>query len=287
MIQATEASFNGLRPEREAILEQKIQEARNDLAARNMSSSSPAAHAIIKLYADELKARCGAAWDSMKKLFEKQGILFSEEHAQGIKDKINDLIKSETKMLSGLAQATLERMRLENHRGEAAQKLALARSASISRIDAEFNIYIASEHVSGVAIRAVTERAYIDEGRIKELRAIHSEEFSLVRLIRLCEEINVSHRYGSNMSVIMAVRAVMDHVPPVFELSTFSEVANNYKGSRSFKESMSHLDRSSRNIANSYLHTQIRRKEALPTDTQVDFSRDLDVLLQEIVRILK
>jgi len=47
---------------------------------------------------------------------------------------------------------------------------------------------------------------------------------------------------------------------------------------------MTHLDKSSRKIADSYLHGQIRKKERLPNKTQVNFSQDIDVLLAEICR---
>jgi hypothetical protein len=50
---------------------------------------------------------------------------------------------------------------------------------------------------------------------------------------------------------------------------------------------MEHLDKSLRKIADAHLHPQIRKKEILPNKTQVNFSNDLDVLLSEIVRILK
>ena len=51
---------------------------------------------------------------------------------------------------------------------------------------------------------------------------------------------------------------------------------------------MNILDKSSRKIADSFLHTQIRKHEsALPTFTQINFKHDLDVLLQEIVRVIK
>jgi hypothetical protein len=40
-------------------------------------------------------------------------------------------------------------------------------------------------------------------------------------------------------------------------------------------------------MIDSYIHAQIRSKEVLPSKTQVDFRQDLDVLLQEIVRIKK
>ena len=70
-----------------------------------------------------------------------------------------------------------------------------------------------------------------------------------------------------------------------FGFDTFAEVTNNYKGSKSFKDSMKNLENSSRKIADAYLHNRIRKKESLPNENQVNFSHDLDVLLGEIVRI--
>ena len=69
-------------------------------------------------------------------------------------------------------------------------------------------------------------------------------------------------------------------------MRNFGEVANNYAATKSFRESMQHLENSARNIGDAHLHVQIRKRESLPTPTQVNFSNDLDVLLGEIVRIL-
>jgi hypothetical protein len=81
-------------------------------------------------------------------------------------------------------------------------------------------------------------------------------------------------------------RALLDHVPPVFGVKSFSEVANNYiGGSKSFKDTMLHLDTAAKKIADGFLHTQIRRSETLPTAQQVNFGAPLDLLLAEIVRI--
>jgi len=80
---------------------------------------------------------------------------------------------------------------------------------------------------------------------------------------------------------------MLDHIPPIFQYNKFSEVANNYgKGGKSFKESMERLENSSRKIADGYLHSQIRSKEILPNDTQVNYSNDIDLLLSEIIRLL-
>ena len=128
---------------------------------------------------------------------------------------------------------------------------------------------------------------YIDSSRIQELKNIPKDKFDLSRLIRILEELDSCYKSHCYISVITLTRALLDHVPPIFSCAKFSEVANNYAGSKSFKESMKHLENSSRKIADQYLHTQIRQKESLPNMTQVSFSNDIDVLLSEIGRVLK
>lgn len=128
---------------------------------------------------------------------------------------------------------------------------------------------------------------YVDLSRIKELKLIKDKNYDVTKLIKYCEELNLVYVNGCYLSVAMLVRAIMDHVPPIFGFKTFNEVVNNYKSPKSFKDSMCHLEGSCRKIADSFLHTQIREKEVLPNSTQVNFSNDLDVLLSEIYRILK
>lgn len=129
--------------------------------------------------------------------------------------------------------------------------------------------------------------SYVDDNRLNELRAIKSERFDFTKLIRLCEELNESYVIGSYFGVAMMVRAILDHVPPIFECKNFGQVASNYGGTKAFKQSMEYLENSSRKIADAHLHSQIRKKEVLPNKTQVNFMSDLDVLLAEIVRVLK
>jgi hypothetical protein len=101
----------------------------------------------------------------------------------------------------------------------------------------------------------------------------------------MCDELNVAHDNDCFMSIAMLVRGIVDHVPPIFGCVSFNEVANNYSGATSFKKSMQNLNHSLRNIADAYLHVQIRAKESTPTAVQVNFSADLDVLLAEVLRI--
>lgn len=133
---------------------------------------------------------------------------------------------------------------------------------------------------------STTVMQYVDPTRLDELRALTPTTFDLRRLIALCEELNLCAQNQCLHATAMLTRAIIDHVPPIFKEKSFAGVANNYSGTKSFKISMRHLEQSARSIADGHLHSHIRNKEVLPTVTQVDFSRDLDVLLAEIVRLL-
>lgn len=133
----------------------------------------------------------------------------------------------------------------------------------------------------------LSSEPYVHPDRIAQLKACKSPTFDLRKLVALCEELNAANKSHLVLAVGMLVRAVLDHVPPIFACKSFSEVANNYSGAKSFKEAMGHLETTSRKIADSFLHIQIRKSEALPTRTQVDFRNALDMLFQEIVRVLK
>lgn len=133
---------------------------------------------------------------------------------------------------------------------------------------------------------SVSSFDYVHRGRLDDLSEIKNENFDLVKLIRLCEELNIGFQNGNYLSVTILIRAILDHVPPIFRFKTFVEVSNNY-GGKSLKKSLQNLQSSSRNIADAYLHEPIRSKESLPNETQIDFRNDLDVLLSEIIRVLK
>lgn len=128
--------------------------------------------------------------------------------------------------------------------------------------------------------------AYVDESRIGDMKRL-TGQFDLRKLIALCEELNLCYRSQCYHAVAALTRAVIDHVPPVFGKRTFPEVVNNCAGTRSFKECVARLDTAARTIADGHLHTAMRRRETLPTRTQVNFSNELDVLLGEVIRLLE
>jgi hypothetical protein len=144
----------------------------------------------------------------------------------------------------------------------------------------------AVEQMPVAAVLPEPSYLFVDETRIADLRNIGQTEFDLRKLLAICEELNICHRSQCYHAVAALTRSLLDHVPPIFGVRSFCEVVNNYAGTRSFRESMEHLDRSARKIADAHLHGQVRAKESLPTRTQVNFSNDIDVLLAEVTRIL-
>lgn len=126
---------------------------------------------------------------------------------------------------------------------------------------------------------------YIENSIILDLSGLKSDKYDLTKLIKLCKELNDNYSLGNYLSCGMLVRAILDHVPPIFEKSTFKEVVNNY-GTKSFKDIISPLEDTARKISDSYLHNLIQKKEILPNKTQVSFQPNVDVLLSEIIRIL-
>ncbi len=127
---------------------------------------------------------------------------------------------------------------------------------------------------------------FISETRITELKQIRNEHWDLIKLIKLCEELNYNYKEGNYLTVGMIGRTIINHIPPIFDAKTFTEVANNIAGS-SLKKSLRLLDESLKNIVDRILHEQIKKTETLPSEAQIDFKQIFDVVLEAIVRLLK
>jgi len=126
---------------------------------------------------------------------------------------------------------------------------------------------------------------FVNPTRIKQLSEIDNQNFDLRKLIRLLEELNSNYEHGCIYSTSMILRAVLDHVPPIWRKSSFGELVSQV-GGKSFKDSMSHLEKGLRKISDGHLHSHIRKKEVLPVVQQVEFRPQLDLLLSELLNIL-
>lgn len=128
--------------------------------------------------------------------------------------------------------------------------------------------------------------AYVDKNTLLRLNRIKSDDFDLGRLIAFCNELDDNYRLGNYHSCAMLLRALFDHIPPIFSKTSFIDVCSQY-GGQSFKDIMKPLNDTAKKIGDNYLHDQISKKIVTVTKTQVSFQANLDMLLNEIIVILE
>lgn len=123
---------------------------------------------------------------------------------------------------------------------------------------------------------------FVDDGTLRELQSKTSAEFDFRKLVRFCEELNDAYSRANYLSSVLLIRAVMNHVPPVFGCRTFSEVTA--QAGRSLKAVFERLEDSARPIADLHTHALIRKKESLPTKHQVEpYKAGFELLIQEVM----
>lgn len=128
---------------------------------------------------------------------------------------------------------------------------------------------------------------YVSEKRIKEIANLPKDEFDTTKLVELCNELNQNYRWRNYFAVGALLRTILDHVPPIFEKQNFEQVASDYSWGKSHKSLIMKLCESAKKIAHNLLHAQIRKREVLPQKERVDFRAEFDILLAEIVTIIK
>jgi hypothetical protein len=245
---------------------------------------------ILVLSKENLK-RFVDAWESGDESF------FSGGKNHFISD-VHDIQVFDTSLVHSSFTETMLREKLKEFIAKRKNSSPFVSSAFLEKLfsdcgkvvtDDVLRVQFGSRKKSGVEHSKVTDRQYVNSSRISELEGISSNSFSLNKLIKLCFEINSCYAHEDFYAVGMLTRAIIDHIPPIFAVSNFDQVASNYKAegdSKSFKESMEHLNRSMKKISDSFLHSQIRKSEVLPNEHSVDCKRDLDRLLGEVVRKL-
>lgn len=128
--------------------------------------------------------------------------------------------------------------------------------------------------------------AFVSEHTIAELIALPRTTHDFSRLAVLCKELNVTAAGEAHMATMMLLRAIMDHIPPAMgKFTTFADFAAHYPGTKSFKDQMANFNQMARKAADGHLHSQIRRRESVPTAEETNLRTPLGALLREIVRL--
>lgn len=132
----------------------------------------------------------------------------------------------------------------------------------------------------------LTETEFIDSSIIESLCQEKNKKHDLAKVIKFCQEINTTFNSGDYLATSMLIRALINHVPPIFGHETFKQVASQSTKSRQalFKP----LDETARDVADLHTHDTIRHKENLPTKRQLEpFKSNIEFLLQEILTELQ
>jgi hypothetical protein len=127
---------------------------------------------------------------------------------------------------------------------------------------------------------------FINQTRIEEIKAIKCK-FDLARLVKFCEDLNTCSTLEMSIPVASLTRSIINFIPPIFEHDNFAQVVANYPFGKSVKSSLNRLQTSMKDVADYNLHSQAAKSDSLPNMTTVDFSPELDVLLSEVIKILK
>jgi hypothetical protein len=130
------------------------------------------------------------------------------------------------------------------------------------------------------------QNEYIDSSIIEKLNQNQNKKYDLTKVIQFCREINGTFKSGYYLSTALLIRALINHIPPVFGHERFDQVVSQSTKSR--KELFKPLDDIARDIADLHTHDTIRHKENLPTKRQLEpFKANIEVLLQEIITDLQ
>lgn len=125
----------------------------------------------------------------------------------------------------------------------------------------------------------VTDGSYISQSII-EAFVNKSNKFSYKKLIRLLNELNISHTAGYPYSSAALIRAVLDHIPPLFNKLLFEDVVNGYSWGKTDLAYMKQL-LDFRKEGDDALHRPISEDEDLLDIDSIPGKMRLNRLLQE------
>jgi hypothetical protein len=164
------------------------------------------------------------------------------------------------------------------------------------KIESIYDVYSSNAYLDAIATDITHDLENVNEvpggphlispDLIKALREATPNTFDVSRLAEYCREINSGFTHGNLISCLLLMRAVLNHVPPVFGQADFSQVVANV--GRSLKDNFEHLDEGLRKIGDLYTHQHMRKKDHLPTPGQVEkFGPQFELLLQEVLTRLQ
>lgn len=128
---------------------------------------------------------------------------------------------------------------------------------------------------------------YVSQEKIEELERLKpllEGIWDLSALIELLDGINANYAAERYLPVAILVRATMDHVPPLFGQPNFQSVIAQSK-----KSEATIYDRAygAKDIADFWIHQQIRAHIVMPDQNVVDKKADFNFLIGRVIELLR
>jgi hypothetical protein len=132
------------------------------------------------------------------------------------------------------------------------------------------------------AATAANNAAFLNAEVLVKLKSVKSLQLDVSKLTKMCEELNDAYARGNFISSALLLRAILNHVPPVFGETKFSEVVA--QSGRSVKAILARLNDEARPIADLHTHFLMRSTEHLPTKNQIEpYKAGFEILMQEVL----
>jgi hypothetical protein len=124
---------------------------------------------------------------------------------------------------------------------------------------------------------------FIDSAIVARLASNGSHAFNLEKLVRFAVELNENYSRRNYLSCALLIRAIINHVPAIFDCRTFSQVVAG--SGRSVKAILGQLEEGARDIGDLHTHEIIDGYSTPPTKHQIEpYKPAVEVLFKEIER---
>lgn len=124
--------------------------------------------------------------------------------------------------------------------------------------------------------------AFLNADLFLALKALPAAKFDASKLVKICDELNDTYARGNYIAAVLLIRAVMNHVPPIFKAASFKEMVS--QSNRSVKAIFAQLEDEARPIADLHTHMHIRTIEHVPTKNQIEpYKAAFEILISEVI----
>lgn len=235
--------FISSRAKRQEVLKSNITEAINDLAKRNMLSSSVAVNNISQVYKDEVKLRFEDAWELIKKIFEKKKITFTKGETKEVEQLLKQLVNNEIDHLSTRIDTRFRRKEGPlDFNNSILIAIASSRNSIFPVISADLNFFISledaeKENDSELHIKIDKSVSQESEEISKEKNTEGKSDVLKPKPPQIMENIKWLIDYGPKYWKIVIIALIIVAVPVIYKLYNNSPKSDSLTPTKGFTNS--------------------------------------------------